>query len=65
MDHRFVRSFVVVTGLLAAAVYLSRQAIAHGGVALTAAATATGLLGIVGFVALARLIGTVERKRTS
>lgn len=65
MDHRFIRSFVVVTGLLAAAVYLSRQAIAHGGVMLTGAATATGLLGILGFTALARLIGTVERERKS
>jgi hypothetical protein len=63
MDHRFVRSFVLVTALLAAAVYLSRQAIAHGGVLLTVAASATGLLGIVGFAALARLIGTVERKQ--
>ena len=44
---------------------LSRRAIAHGGVLLSGAAAATGLLGILGFAALARLVGTVERERQS
>ena len=63
MNQRFVTSFVVVTGMLAAAVYFAGRAATHGGVVVTAVAVAAAVVGMLGFLALARVIVVVERGR--
>lgn len=62
IDRRFVRLFVVVTGVVAAAVYLSAQAATHGGTVLTVLAVVAAVVGILGFVVLARAVVLVERQ---
>ncbi len=63
MDQRFVSCFVVVTGLLAAAGYLSRQALAQHSLLVAAPAAVAGLVAIVGFITLARVVFLTERAR--
>ncbi len=63
MDQRFVSCFIVVTGLLAAAAYLSTQALAQRSVVLAMLSAVAGVLGILGFIALARVVVLAERHR--
>lgn len=62
MDRRFVYYFTVVTGVLAAAVYLTAQAAKSGGVVLTLLAAITATIGILGFTGLARVVVIAERE---
>lgn len=63
IDRHFVALFVVVTGVLAAAVYSSNQAVMHGGTVLTLLAVASAVVGIIGLVVLARIVVLAERER--
>jgi hypothetical protein len=63
LDKRFTILFVVVTAILAVAVYLADQAVVHGGAFLTVLAATSAVVGSLGFVVLARIIVLVERQR--
>jgi len=62
LDKRFTVLFVFVTGMLAAAVYLSDQAVMHGGVLLTTGAAAAAAAGVLSFAVLARVVVRTERQ---
>lgn len=62
-DTGFATLLAFVTGLLAAAIYLSGQAATRGGLQLIIPAAASGVLGLLGFAVLARLVVLGERRR--
>jgi hypothetical protein len=63
LDRRFTALFILVTGLLAAAIYVFNQAATRGGVLLTILAAAAAIVGILGFIVLARVVVVDERQR--
>lgn len=63
MDQRFTGYFVAVTGLLAAGAHFSTRAATGGGVVMAILAAVVGVLGLFGFVVLARIVFVVERDR--
>lgn len=63
IERRFTILFVAVTAFLAVAVYSANQAVMRGGVVQTVLAATSAIVGIVGFVVLARIIVLVERQR--
>lgn len=62
-DTGFAALLAFVTGLLAAAIFLSGQAATGGGLLLVVLAAASGVLGLLGFAVLARLVVLGERRR--
>lgn len=63
LDMRFTALLIFVSGLLAVAAYASQQAAIRGGVLLTVLAASAAIVGILGFVVLARVVVVAERQR--